>query len=214
MRTIPNRDDRTVRHGGGIKIFKIPWHIENTPGKNRTKAKIVRDTAIGLGRAFSQGNGTDDGPGQGETAKERHLENHLIRGVPYLLIHIKSLGIDVTDAFHLAQVLEEIPEARGEVLKITIVHGYAHLIQKKGAVRLRPEGGKLSHRHKPDARNTAVLHISINMKASLHITKHLMNHIAGLGRTRIGVSSIWGSSPAGITLKFPVGAFLLSRFRR
>lgn len=145
MVAIANGQNRPVRHGSGIKILEVPGHIEDTPGPNGAEAKVIRNPAVCLGGALGQGDGADDGPGQGETAQEGHLQNHLVRGVPHLLVHVKGLGVDVTHAFHLSQILEEIPQTGREILEVAVVHGNPHLIQKQGAVRLWPEGGKHIH---------------------------------------------------------------------
>lgn len=182
MVTVADGEQRPIRHGGGIKIFEIPGHIEDTPCPDRTKAQVVRDPAVSLGGTLSKGNTADDRPGQAEASQERHLEHHLVGGVPHLLVHVKRLGIEITHALHLPQVLKEVPEAGREILEIAVVHGHAHLVQEKGAFRLRPEGGEHVHRDNAHTRYAAVRHIGIYMVATAHIAEHLMYHIAGLPR--------------------------------
>lgn len=180
MVAIPNREQRTVRHGGSIKIFEISGHIKNTPCPEGTEIEVVRDPAICLGGAFGQGDRPGDGPGQGETAQQSHLQNHLVCGIPDLFVHVKGLGVYVADTFHFPKILEEVPEAWGEILEVPVIHGNTDFIQEQGAVRLWPKMGELLHRDDPDAWNTAVPHIGIDMVALAHIAEHFMHHVAGL----------------------------------
>ena len=180
MITIPDRNNRAVWHRGSIKVLEISGHIENTPRPDRTESKIIRDTTVRLGRAFGQGDRTDNRPGQGKTPQERHLKDHLIGSVPHLLIYVKSLGINVTDAFHLAQILKEVSEPRGKILEITIIHRDTDLVQKQSAVRLGAELRELSNGNHTHTRDTAVLHIGVNMITLPHVAEHLMYHITRL----------------------------------
>lgn len=183
MVAVTNGKQRPIRHRGGIKILEIPGHIENTPCPDRTEAQVVRDPTISLRSTLGKGNTPDNRPGQTETSQERHLKHHLISGVPHLLVHVKRLGIEVAHALHLPKVLKEVPEARRKILEIAVIHRHAHLVQEKGAVRLRPEGGEHVHRDNTHTRYPAVRHIGIYMVATAHIAEHLMHHIAGLPRT-------------------------------
>ena len=180
MLTVSDRKQGPVRHGRSIKILKVPGHIKDPPCPDRTEAKIISYTAVRLGGTFGEGDRSNDGSGERETAQQGHLKDHLVRGIPYLLVNVKGLGIDVADAFHLAKVLKEVPEPGREVFEVPIVHGDTNLVQEQGAVRLRPELRELGHRDNPNSWNAAILHIGIDMISPLHVMEHLMNHVAGL----------------------------------
>lgn len=171
---------RPGRHLAGVKILKIIRHPIKPPCKDISKGQLIYNIGANTRNRLGQCDSALNGPGNGNTAEHTGLEYHTVNGIPHFLVYVISLTVHIDPAFHLPNILEEIPQPRRKLGIIAVIHGDTDLIQKNHRIRLRLKFFKGSYINNPDTGNPNILHISIDMPSLFLKFKHKADHRAGL----------------------------------
>jgi hypothetical protein len=189
-----NKGGQITRNGGkvnrgpdrgiiAIKVTEVLRKPKKTILEDRAKFEIISNTAFTIGRSFHKGNFAEDRANNANTTGDRVHKHHRISQLPNLFINVKILRIDIDLAFILTLKLKKFSIAFIKRLETPIIPNQTAFVHKKNGMRYRNTGFKLVNGENTDTGNINIIHVSVNVPATLKVLKHQGNHIRTFART-------------------------------
>lgn len=120
---------------------------------------------------------------ESDTAEDVLQEVHFVDSIANLLVHVVALGIHEAGTFHLAEELIEVTNTVRQGFKLTIVIGYADLIEKQRGLRFGTEQLQVLVLDHANIRDIYIRHIGIDRPSPTLVFKHLLSEEQRLPRS-------------------------------